>query len=67
MAPSPKYDNVQVCNENVENDEYHLDDLLDEHDNLSDILKYPPKRVSKNVHTLISHRVLLQSSIPISI
>ena len=72
---------MQVCNENVEKDEYHLlfacseykvsskkyYGLLDGHDNLSEILKYPPKRVSKNVHALISHRVLLPSSIPLSI
>ena len=24
MASSPKYDNVQVCNENIEKDEYHI-------------------------------------------
>ena len=41
------------------------DDLLEEHDNASAILTFPPRRVSTYVRALFSHReFLLRSSNP---
>ena len=59
----------KVRNENLVEDEYHLliacseycvireknDDLLNRHDNVSGILKFPLRRVTTFVHTLFSH------------
>ena len=61
---SPKYEDVQVCNDNLVEDEYNYillcssykvmrmkyDDLQDGHDNLHAILNCPPRRVSTYVH-----------------
>ena len=69
--------NIKTCNENLVRDEYHLlitcstykvicenyDNLLNRHDNVDVILKYPPRRVSAYECALFSHReFLLQSN-----
>ena len=64
MAPSHKYEDLHL---DIYDNSRKYDDLLDGgHDDVSVILKCPPRRVSIYVHALSLHReFLLQSRNPL--